>query len=173
MTRHQKRATAIHEAGHAVIGRVLGLVCGPVTVTADHESAGHSIIADPWDTISAWNDALQAQVECGACPVKYYNPRAAFRGTIVARMAGAEAEVILLGRCQGGDGRDRREIELLAASSDSECSGDEWDRYEPRMRRQARRLIRKHRATIERVAAELLKRRTLTKDEADALVPRR
>jgi len=32
--------TAFHEAGHAVIGRVLGMACGQVTIVPDHDSLG-------------------------------------------------------------------------------------------------------------------------------------
>ena len=39
---------AVHEAGHAVIGRVLGMECGPVTIVPDDDSLGHSITFDPW-----------------------------------------------------------------------------------------------------------------------------
>jgi hypothetical protein len=85
-------------------------------------------------------------------------------------MAGAEAEMEILGRTRGGDGHDRRWANFAGQSSDSGFSEEEWFRYEPRMRRQARRLVRKHRAAIERVAAVLLQRGTLTKDEIDELM---
>lgn len=55
-------------------------------------------------------------------------------------------------------------------SSDSGFSEEDWPRYEPRMRRQARRLVRKHRDKIERVATVLLQRVTLAKDEIDDLM---
>lgn len=37
--------TAIHEAGHAVIGRAMTMACGGATIVADDESAGHSVTA--------------------------------------------------------------------------------------------------------------------------------
>ncbi|MGY4311099.1 thermonuclease family protein [Bradyrhizobium sp. JR3.5] len=42
------RHTATHEAGHAVIGRVLTLLCGGAIIAADHEAgeAGHAITED-------------------------------------------------------------------------------------------------------------------------------
>jgi hypothetical protein len=46
----------------------------------------------------------------------------------------------------------------------------EWSRWEPRMRRQTRRLVRRHRATIQRVADHLKKRKTLTAEEIDAII---
>jgi ATP-dependent Zn protease len=164
------RSTAIHEAGHAVIGRVLGLSCGSVTIIANEAEgeAGHAIIHDPWKTSSDWDQRLMEQVERGLMPSKCHDSRSAFRGTILARMAGAEAENVIVGACQGGDGFDQYEIGMMAESSDTGFTEAEWERYEPRMRRQTRRLVRKHRAKIERVAAALLKHRTLQPADVDA-----
>jgi hypothetical protein len=47
-------ATAIHEAGHAVIGRVLTLVCGRATIRTDHDSAGHNMVEEPYACTSHW-----------------------------------------------------------------------------------------------------------------------
>lgn len=41
---------------------------------------------------------------------KFRTEDSALRGRILSYMAGAEAEVELLGTCAGGDGEDRREI---------------------------------------------------------------
>ena len=41
------RHTAIHEAGHAVIARVLTLSCGDVSINADGHSAGRTLVHDP------------------------------------------------------------------------------------------------------------------------------
>jgi ATP-dependent Zn protease len=65
---------------------------------------------------------------------------------------------------------DQRWVAFAAASSDSGFSDEEWQRYEPRMRRQTRRLVRKHRDEIERVAKALLHRKSLTPDEVDQLI---
>ena len=83
---------------------------------------------------------------------------------------GGETENELLGRCQGGDGDDRREIEFMAKSDDANLPDEQWQSYEPRMRRQVRRLVRKHRAAIERVAAALLERGKLEASEIDGLL---
>lgn len=165
-------STAIHEAGHAVIGRVLGLSCGSATIIANEaeDEAGHAVVYDPWKTASDWDQHLQEQWARGLAPSKAHGARSAFRGSIIARMAGAEAENEIVSQCAGGDGFDRDEIEQMAESRATEFSEAAWKRYEPRMRRQTRRLVRKHRAKIERVAAALLERRELSADEIDALV---
>ena len=155
---HRKalESTAYHEAGHAVIGRVLELTCDQVSIIpdTDDDSAGHAIIADPWRTMWDWEQRE-----------RYRDARQAFRGTIMARMAGAETECEFFGQCRGGDGDDRREIAWLMDSRYAEIPVDDWDRLEARLRAQARRLVRRHRDTIERVATALMEHETLTGDE--------
>ena len=158
---NDKWSTAIHEVGHAVIGRVLKLSCGAVTALPDEDSAGHAIIHNPWVTASVWDVELERQVRSGVEDPKCRNSMSAFRGRILALMAGAEAEACLIGHCRGGDGEDLFQIALMAEATFA--SPDEWDRYEPRMQRQTRRLVLKHRALIERVAKALLERGALQK----------
>jgi ATP-dependent Zn protease len=85
-------------------------------------------------------------------------------------MAGAEAEIEFLGDCAGGDSDDRDKIEEMAASDDSYFTPEEWKRYEPRMRRHARRIVKHHRAKIERLANALLERGTLQGQEIDRIL---
>jgi hypothetical protein len=77
-----RRPTAIHEAGHAVVGRVLGMYCGSATIVANEkrDTAGHVIIADPWATYEAWE-----------ARGKYRNITSACRGLVLTCMAGAIA----------------------------------------------------------------------------------
>lgn len=166
----ERGQTAVHEAAHAVVGRVLGLTCGSATIIANEAEgeAGHAIIFDPWRTASDWDARVYESVSRGVRPQRVRDPRSAFRGTIIARMAGAEAEAVLLGSRAIGDGADRREIEWMATSSDAEL-GDLWPRYEPRMRRQTRRLVYKHREAIRRVANALMERDVLAGEEIDRI----
>jgi hypothetical protein len=145
--RQNLRSTAIHEAGHAVIARVLGIACGRATIVPDLDDkiAGHAITYDQHATMHQWGQR-------GHWREVHY----AVHGYILALMAGAEAEIVINGACAGGDGEDRHCIAVAADSSDSNFSPEKWTRFEPRMRRQTRRLVRKHREKIERVAADLL-----------------
>ena len=160
---------AYHEAGHAVIGRVLRLVCCYATIIPLGYTEGRAAIDDPWTTVSDWTPELWDQME----PVLPRRKiRAAFRGTIIALMAGAEAEkelVCTLPDDYDGDCGDRDQIEFLAASPEAELSNNLWVRYEPRMRRQTRRLVRKHGYSIETVARNLLECETLSGEEIDRI----
>ena len=101
----QREHTALHEAGHAVIGRVLGIRCGHATILADEDLAGHSLAAPPHEFLERWWHNLG----------RYYREEAAaFHARIMTYMAGAEAERVLLGACNGGDGNDLGEIAWMA-----------------------------------------------------------
>jgi ATP-dependent Zn protease len=159
-SRSALEATAYHAAGRAVIGRVLGLTCGQVTIKPDSGSIGHVIIRDPWQTIQDWEDRQH-----------FRDPASAFRGTIIARMAGREAELEIFGT-QGdeGDYRDD-EVQIALLLQDAEPWGDP-DRFKTRLRGKTRRLVRRHRQSIERIADALLSRSVLTRDAVEAIMAR-
>ena len=89
---------------------------------------------------------------------------------IIAFMAGAEAEVELLGTTRGGDGDDRYWIEEMADAMSR--SSPSWERQEPRLRKMARMLVRRHRILIECAAKAMIKKRTLSRGELDRLIGR-
>jgi hypothetical protein len=156
---NDERSTAYHEAGHAVIARVTGMLCGQASIKADEDSAGHSITHDPGVADAAWE-------KCG----KYRYPDSVFRGRIMASMAGREAAIECLGHCQGGDGADRYQIGLML--EEIKIPGGDIDRYQSRLRAKTRGLVRRHRHKIEKVAEELLKRRVIQGPEIDAIIKR-
>jgi hypothetical protein len=135
--------------------------CGPVTIVPDDDSLGHSITFDPWVTYERWEERGRSRGD---------DMHSIYIGRILTLMSGVEAEKELLGSCNGGDGDDLYHIEDAAVSSDGFSSHDEWKRYEPRMRRQVRRLVRKYRAKIELVAQALLEREMLSSGDVDRLV---
>jgi ATP-dependent Zn protease len=163
MISSDRQHTAYHEAGHAVIARVLfGMPCGQVTIRPDfgEEVAGHAITANPNQVITYWRDVQH----------KLREMRSAMHACIMTLMAGAEAEIVILGRCHGGDNDDRLQIVLIVDEATDFSPEQFWDRYEPRMRRQTRRLVSHHRNKIERVANALVERETLQPDEVEALM---
>ena len=153
------RNTAIHEAGHAVIARVLMLLCGDASVQADYKagSAGYAAIGDPLESDNEWRRRG-----------KHRSGDAANRARIMSCMAGTEAEAELLGAAQGGDAEDLRHINILAEHF-LDC---DRNRLLDRLRRMTRMLVRRHRKRIERVAMVLLAKETLTEKQLDKLTGR-
>jgi hypothetical protein len=84
-------------------------------------------------------------------------------------LAGAEGEIEVLGSLRCRDGNDRRTIEHYAEQL---VGGQSWSQVEPRLRTTTRMLVRRHLLLIERVAAALLDRKTLSGEELDELVGR-
>jgi hypothetical protein len=73
--------TAVHEEGHTVVGRALGMTCGDASIIRDPEEGeeGHSICADPYTVQWDWEQRG-----------KFRLPRSVFVGRILTFMAGAE-----------------------------------------------------------------------------------
>ena len=151
-------AIAYHEAGHAVIGRVLNLPCGLATIIPDDDSAGHAITGDPWDAVAQWDASG-----------RWRDVNVAYRARIIAFMAGAEAEVECLGSCcLGVDGDDRWQVALMLDSL-LPAGVDPFD-YENRLRGFTRALVRRHRSKIEAVAQRLLEQGHASESELDAMI---
>ena len=104
-TAEELRHTAHHEAGHAVIARVLTLAAGPATIKPNYRegSAGHAIVHEPYACLHEWEKRGKVREQ-----------DAVWHARIMALMAGAEAEAELLGSASDGDGGDRDEIEKMA-----------------------------------------------------------
>jgi len=117
-----------------------------------------AIIADHFACTYAWEKRGKVRTD-----------DAALHGRIIAYMAGAEAEVVILGSTQGGDGNDRLQIALM---SEKLVTGADWDRLEARLRAMTRMLVRRHRVLIERVADTLIAKGKLTEKQLDRLVGR-
>jgi ATP-dependent Zn protease len=157
----KRQATAYHEAGHAVIGRVLGLVCGEVTVVPNIEdSVGHAHVENP---IHRWErgDGSRTELADSFC---------------ISLYAGAEAEKTILGSNDVGDGPDCDRatacLKIIGVRGAAFVGDDVWERHEDRLRQKAARLVRLHRHQIEIVAQALLECGTLQAEEIDALLQR-
>jgi hypothetical protein len=96
----RRRQTAIYEAGHAVIGRVLAMSCKGATIRPDHDSSGHAILEGIYTTMSDWERRGH-----------YRDPHAIYVGRILTFMAGADAVRMLLGVVDDpGDNDDRAQV---------------------------------------------------------------
>jgi hypothetical protein len=160
-TRKQLKQTAYHEAGHAVIGRVLTLPCGKATIKPNYREGegGHAITSDPYLCLHEWEKRGHFRDSLDAV----------FHARIMTYMAGAEAEKLLLGTEAVGDDDDRKQIEVMAGQLHRDV---DWDKLEPRLRAMTRMLVRRHRTRIERVVKELLAKNMVGGKVLDKLVGR-
>ncbi len=96
-------------------------------------------------------------------------------GRILAYMAGHEAELAYVGAFRGWDDGD--DFEIAAMLDTMRICGrsprgprDDMARYAGRLRHWTRRLVRRHSRKIHRLASELMRRRSLTPGEIDAIL---
>ena len=116
----QLKQTAYHEAGHAVVGRVLTLHCGGATIRPNYAElvAGHTITHDPHACLYEWEK--RGHVRDSQDSVHH--------ARIMTYMAGAEAEMILLGSGGVGDSDDRYQITLMAEQFHRDTNGTSLNR---------------------------------------------
>jgi len=149
--RRRIEAIAYRQAGSAVIGRRLGMMCSGASIEPD--SRGHCIVTDP--------NLIQYQWVLRG---KFRDPSSVFNGSILTYMAGPEAEREF-GFTPVEDIKDREEIaSMLQWLPKSDVN------HEQQLRKKACGLVRRHKAKIDLVAKELSKRRRLLADEIDALL---
>jgi hypothetical protein len=126
--------TAIHESGHVIIGLVLGLRVGDVTIMAADGDAGLAKCGPEFRS-----ERMR--------PAKY-----AIHADAMVSMAGTQAELEIQGKSCGGDRSDRANIDSLTSD----------DKVKARLRLMTRMLVRRHRLAIEHVAETLVDVGTLS-----------
>jgi hypothetical protein len=165
----RERYTACHEAGHAVISEVFGIVYRSVTIIPDGVGMGCATTRSPRVTLDAWGAR-------GRSRFIGHDLRSIYRAYIMEAMAGREAAELCCGPGGNfvGDWGDVQNIESLIRDYDLDLSyfnlprGDgDLDRLD-RMRAATRHLVARHRDKIERVAQALLKRKTLSANQVRA-----
>ena len=157
--------TAIHEAGHAVIGRAVTMACGGASIVPDDSlgrdgSAGHAVVASVDASWRAWEEREKFRLYTSAV-----------RGRIITVQSGREAEAEILGPSLAWDDDDDDHRVAEALAEDLSIRPEDEPAALARLRRAARQLVRRHRADIETIAGMLMERGTLTGEEIDAALP--
>ena len=149
-------SVAVHEAGHAVIGRVLGLPCGRATIIRNVRKghAGFARVDDPYYTSQDWEERG-----------RWRDFDTVLLGYVMMAMAGREAECELLERAAAeiGDASDLREIEKMVSNASRPIDL-------ARARKATRHLVIRHQAKIWTVAVRLIERRSLSKRAIDRII---
>ena len=149
-----KYRTAIHEAGHAVVARALGYPCDFVTIIRDEDAAGMT-------ETSARYWGLQT--------IRERKTRA--RHEIIITLGGRCAEQIFLGEANDhGCSDDDEYIEHTIFGHRLAADRDERDDLMDQLGRRCERLVWRNSKKIERLAALLLRRGSLTRHHIDAAI---
>jgi hypothetical protein len=82
-------------------------------------------------------------------------------------MAGAEAEAVIIGNCNGGDGDDRYQVTLMLEEI---ARRDDRPALERRLRRWTTTLCRRHIDRIKLLAEVLMREGSLSDDDIPALI---
>ena len=150
---------AVHDAGHAVIARVLGIDIYGVSIVESDDLLGNVDVPPLWH----WErgDGPKRPIAEARCMMCF---------------AGREAERVIFGQVDDQllDGADRDDAwEAMTwgglARGAVFVGDDAYGRAEARYRRRANDLVRTHLVAIVRVAMALMERSTLTASEIDAL----
>ncbi len=159
--RQSIQMTAYHEAGHAVAGFVARLPIGNATIVPDRKAGclGSVIVENP---LRYWK--------------RGDGPRKPFlEAYVVMLYAGDVAESVCCGKeieiSSKEIERARNTIANWIRVPGARFLGDDmFERYERKLQRRARQLVMRHRRLIERLAAQLLKHKTLSSDEMVAFL---
>ena len=144
---------AYHQAGHAVIARILGMTCGGATIVADCNSAYS--LTDVDRSITDWWCRGRSR----------YNSM--FRARIMTLMAGRESENACVGQDEDTPfAADADLLEIERTAPEAEVSSAQIIKLQAR----TRGLVRRHQQSIELVAAALLQRGALEARQIDELV---
>jgi hypothetical protein len=160
----QLRHAAIHEAAHAVTGRMLSMVCGTASIVHGETTmtCGFSVTKQPLVIEDAWFTRGKHRGVRATLSILH--------GQIMTSMAGREAEIIAFGEQDvGADRDDMLEIDRLA-----NYAGDTVTIFSPayleRLRIKVRPLLRQHWHKVVAVAEALLIKKTLAETEIDTVI---
>src|SRR6266571_588132 len=177
LTEKERRILAYHEGGHALMAHLMGSVMElqKVTIVSRGNALGYAFYLQGED--------------------RYLHTKEELVDGIIVALAGRAAEEVVFGRVTNGAANDLEKVTEIARSmvfewgmSDTVASrtmradnyalseatkrvrDEEQARLTDGAYEEAVRLLRKHRAPLDRIASELLEKETLVRDQLRALV---
>ncbi|MCW5704896.1 MAG: ribbon-helix-helix protein, CopG family [Bradyrhizobium sp.] len=155
--------TAYHEAGHAVVARVLGIPVTIATITKEGSSLGHVVIGE-----SVWD--LHRRL-CGAGTVakdRAVHEATAWRVHIMVMMAGRAAETTLLGfhHDDKGNRQDKHHIKRLAKVLPARSHDEILEELEIK----TETIVKAMPNSIRRVAEALKRSKSLNQSRIDRII---
>jgi ATP-dependent Zn protease len=155
--------TAYHEAGHAVVARVLGIPVTVAMIKTDAQSLGHVVFGE-----SAWQMHQRLGKAGGAAKDRAFRESTAWRTHIMAIMAGREAEIAVLGfhHDDKSDRQDKRDVNRLAKWLDYKAR----DELLHSLRVDTMQLVTNTARSIRRVANALIQSPSLDQNQIDRII---
>jgi hypothetical protein len=103
-------AIAIHEAGHAIVARALGVPAGRASIEPDGDNSGFAETADPETCRDVWASQGKSRPDHFATDA-----------CAIVSMAGVIAERLVLGEDCGGHASDLADIESFIPDDPGDC----------------------------------------------------
>jgi hypothetical protein len=153
---HAEHATAIHEAGHAVLSLVLDVPVVSVTVVPSKTYSGATRHGADWERVVA-----AALSDDGPQDVEPQDPIAIATTLVITSLAGRIAEEVIVGSVGDACKYDDDESGITTVVGRVCMTVGEGDALVEWLTVRTRNLVTAHRAKIERVAAALLEHGTL------------
>jgi cell division protease FtsH len=177
LTEKERRILAYHEGGHALMAHLMGtaLELQKVTIVSSGNALGYAFYLPEED--------------------RYLHTKEELVNVMIVALAGRAAEEVVFGRVTNGAANDLEKVTEIARSmvfewgmsesvtsrtmradnyalseSTKRLRDDEQANFTDRAYEEAVRLLRKHRVPLDRIAAALLEKETLVRDELQALV---
>lgn len=155
MTEKEKKITAYHEAGHAIITKKMLPEARLMRLTIIPSSRG------------AAGYLMSIQKD------KIFHSRKELFGMLCAAFGGRVAEEMIFGEDEittGASGDLKKAKEIASAMADEWCMGESKDTLEKEAQEETRICLRENREYLEALAQALLDRETLTENEINQLI---
>jgi len=159
---------AIHEAGHAVVGYILGLACNELALTHEGEGCSYSHVAYP-------------NLVCSYEGKSAHERNTTLRAECIASCAGLAAEHVFFGVPLNTDNENAQsdfQNIIKCERSGLRIRGDRGGligddvtlSYIPRGLVEAKRLVKRHRNTIQQLADILVEKKKISGKEVERLL---
>jgi hypothetical protein len=195
-TQAKREALVYHEAGHAVVARLLGVNIAYATMLADtHQAAGVQTRSAAWRAVNAGSDSEAHALGCET------DAKVSYAGIVAEQIHKPMSKLKIRRRMDAGWSNDLRAVESILAKAVMVRSGipipmeppgtvKSWQ-AEPevratftptpeqraaleamnvRVQHEVRQLLQDNWSAVERVAAAFLKQPLFSEEEIDALI---
>ena len=164
------RQTAVHEAGHVVVAYALGLACNEVALTHDDAEEtgeyGHSVGPNPqygYEHSCRREQHQTMRAKCVGCCAGLAAEHVFFDVPLDTDNENALGDFVNIIECE------RNGLPIRGKRNGFVGNDATWQ-YIARLLREAKKLVKRHRDTIQRLADTLVEKKQLSGDEVEQLL---